>query len=277
MEFDYRVRNPKPPLGRLVESIWYARGTIPYTREKIAPTGSTVAVFVLADPIISTPDNGSGTPLCSNTGFLIGPHDRPVINEPTGETFAIGIIGTSVGCQGIFGVEPTTLRGRSVDLLQAWPPAAGLRKAMAAASTPDAMLDILEAHLSENHTLHAPGFDRCERAVAALNREPVRPIADIADELGVSHGHLDREFKRVVGMTPRTLARLLRMRRLLAGIDVWGTVAWTKLAHDLGWFDQAHLIRDFKRHTGVTPSQYVEAQRATYAPDQSAPGFVPEA
>ncbi len=276
MEFDYRVRNPGPPLGRLVESIWYARGTIPYTREKIAPTGSTVAVFILADPIISTADNGAGEPLRSNTGFLIGPHDRPVINEPTGETFAIGIIGTSVGCQGIFGIKPTTLRGRVVDLLQAWPPAAGLRDAMAAAGTPDGMLDILQAHLTENHNLNAPGLERCERAVAALDADPVRPIADIANELGVSHGHLDREFKRVVGMTPRTLARLLRMRRLLEGIDVWGTVAWTKLAHDLGWFDQAHLIRDFKRHTGVTPSQYVQAQRTTYAPDQSAPGFVPE-
>jgi AraC-like DNA-binding protein len=46
-----------------------------------------------------------------------------------------------------------------------------------------------------------------------------------------------------------------------------------------GWFDQAHLIRDFKRHTGVTPSEYVAAQRSTYDRDEAAisAGFVPEA
>ena len=49
-------------------------------------------------------------------------------------------------------------------------------------------------------------------------------------------------------------------------------------AAELGWFDQPHLIRDFKRHTGVTPSQYIEAQRAVFSPgDQTgAAGFVPE-
>jgi len=55
-------------------------------------------------------------------------------------------------------------------------------------------------------------------------------------------------------------------------------LAWPTLAAELGWYDQAHLIRDFKRHTGVTPSEYVSAQRATYEPDvaASSAGFVPE-
>jgi AraC-like DNA-binding protein len=275
IEFDYQVRNPAGPLGRVVESIWYARGTIPYTREKIAPTGSTVAVIIFGDPIIVTPDDGAGAPVESATGILVGPHDRPVVNEPTDETFALGIVTTHVGCEGVFGLKPTSIRGCAVPLLEAWPPAAALHAAMRAAANPAAMLDVLEDHLTRNHDLR--GLERCERAIIELTAEPTRSIADIAAGLGVSHGHLDREFTRVVGLTPRVMARLLRMRKLLAGIDVYGTVAWTKLAHELGWYDQAHLIRDFKRHTGVTPSQYVAAQRAIYAPQDAAPGFVPEA
>jgi AraC-like DNA-binding protein len=57
---------------------------------------------------------------------------------------------------------------------------------------------------------------------------------------------------------------------------VYGQVAWVDLAAELGWFDQAHLIRDFKRHTGVTPSEYQAAQREMYTPDEAEPGFVPE-
>jgi carbon monoxide dehydrogenase subunit G len=95
----------------------------------------------------------------------------------------------------------------------------------------------------------------------------------------VSHGHLDRQFTEQVGLSPRTLARILRMRRLLEAIHVHGSVGWALKAAELGWFDQAHLIRDFKRHTGVTPSHYLAAQRSTYDSPEAAlsAGFVPEA
>ena len=61
-----------------------------------------------------------------------------------------------------------------------------------------------------------------------LEAEPTRAIADIAVELAVSHGYLDREFTRVVGLTPRVLARLLRVRRLLEGIDVHAETDWSR-------------------------------------------------
>ncbi len=121
-----------------------------------------------------------------------------------------------------------------------------------------------------------PGQARCARAVALLEAEPTRSIADIADEVGVSHGHLNRELARIVGMSPRVLARLLRMRRLLASIDPTQPQAWAEHASRWGWFDQAHLNRDFKRHTGVTPTAYLAAQHAWFEGMPHVPGFVPD-
>lgn len=281
--FDYLTRAPAPPLDRFVESIWYARGTVPYTREKIAPTGSTVAVLVLGDPIRQTP--GGAEPSADGTetevfdrGFLLGPHDRPTTNEPTGETFAVGIVTTPVGCEAVFGTEPAALRGRAVDLPSVWPPAADLHRRLVATERPDAMLALTEQVVANGLDQTVRGFDRCERAVQLLEADPTMPIADVADQLGVSHPHLDREFTRVVGLSPRTLARLLRMRSLLGRLDVNDSVGWADHAAELGWYDQAHLIRDFKRHTGVTPSAYLEAQRAVFTTVEpgDAAGFVPE-
>lgn len=263
MEFTYLTRVPGPPLDRYVELIWYARGRIEYRREYIAPTGSTVAAVVLGPPIRQTP--AGGVPYLAATGFLIGPHDRPIVNEPTGETHCLGVVTTPVGCLAVLGLEPARLRGRITD----WAPSARLRAELT--GTPEEMLARVESELVVGDTR---GVERCARAVAALEREPARGIADIAAELGVSHGHLDREFARVVGLGPRTLARILRVRRLLEHIDVHGEVGWTELAASLGWYDQAHLIRDFKRHTGVTPSRYQAVQRR-YRPDEVEPGFVP--
>lgn len=276
--FDYASRSPGAPLERFVETIWYARGTIPYTREKIAPTGSTVAVIILGDPIRQTPDNGDGQTITSDRGFLIGPHDGPTVNEPTGETFALGIVTTPVGCTPVFGIDPGELRGRAVLLEDWWPPAAELGERLRAESDPAAMMDLVEAAVRDGLQPELAGLDRCERAVELLEDDPIRPVSDIAADVGVSHGHLDREFTRVVGLTPRAVARLLRMRRLLERIDIRDTVGWSDLAAELGWYDQAHLIRDFKRHTGVTPTDYLAAQRATYTTEEpgDAAGFVPE-
>ncbi len=76
------------------------------------------------------------------------------------------------------------------------------------------------AEVAGSLDLDVPGLERCERAVALLTEDPVRPIGDIAATLGVSHGHLDREFTRIVGLSPRRLARLLRVDRLLEAIDI---------------------------------------------------------
>ena len=274
MEFAFTQRTPQGPLGRYVESIWHARGQIPYARERIAPTGSTVAGIVLGAPIRQTPE---GQPaFLAATGFLIGPHDRPLVNEPTAETHCVGIVTTPIGCRAVFGVDPAPLRGRVVDLLGAWTAAGPLREQLLRDDAdPSEMLAATEQVLLSGLDESDRGLDRCATAVTLLEEAPTRPVADIAAALGVSHGHLDREFTRVVGLSPRTLARVLRVRRLLEQIDVSDRVAWTRLAADLGWYDQAHLIRDVTRHTGVPPSAYVAAQRQFLDPDDLAPGFVP--
>jgi AraC-like DNA-binding protein len=277
--FDFRGRTPAGPLGRAVASVWYARGTVPYRRERVAPTGSTVAVIVLGDPIIETAGSPRAMPLRAERGFVIGPHDRPVTNEPTGETFAVGIVTTPVGCQAALGVAPAAVAGRVVELLAACSFAGSLRDRLLATPEPEDMLDLVVASLAGRLRLEVPGLERCERAVAMLQDDPLRPIADIAAALRVSHGHLDREFTRVVGLAPRRLARLLRVERLLEAIDPAGEVPWAALAAELGWADQSHMIRDIKRHTGSTPSAYVAARRsfaAAMATEESA-RFVPEA
>lgn len=406
MEFRFVSRRPAG-LKRYVESVWFARGRIDYPDERIAPTGSTVAVVVLGDPIRETPADGAGEALVAETGFLLGPHDRPVVNEPLGETHCVGIVTTPVGCEAVFGVRPATIRGRVVDLMTAWPAAGPLRqrlldRAAAAALGGGAagnrdhpggngtrMGDLADRNAADNALAHVAAGDgvadrgggaaaatadgesadallgvaaaatlgggaagnrdhpggkgtrvgdladrkaadnplarvaagsrvdddtghgdtdgdrasgdiadalldlttaavaaavegaqvkdtgRCERAVAALEADPARSIGALATELGLSHGHLDHEFTEIVGLSPRVLARILRLRVLLARLDVYAPVPWSALAAELGWFDQSHFIRDFKRHTGVTPSEYVAAQRGSYTPDQAAPGFVP--
>ncbi|MEM9566306.1 MAG: AraC family transcriptional regulator, partial [Actinomycetota bacterium] len=206
-----------------------------------------------------------------------GPHDGPMVNEPTGETHAVGIVTTPVGAAAALGVDPGAVRGQVVDLEARWPAATGIRDGLVGLDDPDAKVDLVVEHLAEHTRRLSDRELAIERVVRRLERDPTTPLVDAAAEVGWSPGHLARVFAAVVGLTPRVLARLLRLRRLLHELDVHGEIRWSVLAAEWGWCDQAHLIRDLKRHVGVTPSQYVAAQ-AVYGPidDGDPAGFVPE-
>ena len=280
VDFTFESRRPEGELAQFVNSIWYARGQITYRRERIAPTGSTVGGIVLGAPIRQTPNDGKGEAFEATLGFLIGPHDRPIVNEPIGVTHCVGIVTAPAGCRAVFGLDPAPIRGRIVDLLAVWSPGVSLRRQLLslgeAGSDPAKMLDLVEAVVGAGLDTAVRGQRRCAIAAASLEADPTCSIAALARTLGLSHGHLDREFTRIVGLSPRAFSRTVRVSALLERLDVHGQIDWTAHAAALGWFDQAHLIRDFKQHTGVTPTQYQAAQRRLYEPGEEAPGFVPD-
>lgn len=86
-------------------------------------------------------------------------------------------------------------------------------------------------------------------------------IEELADYCQTSVRQLQRDFKNVIGTSPKVFARTLRFesaqRRLMFEPDV----DLTSVAYDCGYFDQAHFIKDFKAFTGKTPSEYAIQMR----------------
>jgi AraC-like DNA-binding protein len=88
------------------------------------------------------------------------------------------------------------------------------------------------------------------------------PIGALADEIGWSGRHLIARFRQQIGLPPKTAARVIRFARLLRLIDGAGTAEaaetrWDRLAATCGYYDQAHLNRDFREFAGTTPTDYV--------------------
>src|SRR6478736_6445922 len=64
------------------------------------------------------------------------------------------------------------------------------------------------------------------------------------------------QFRRQAGLPPKTAARLIRFDRVWRHVDQRRPLDWGQVAADTGYADQAHLIRDFRQFTGVTPTGY---------------------
>ena len=155
--------------SRFVEWIWFARGRIAGVRERIAPTGSTVAAVVLGDPIRQT-QVGQGTALVAETGFLIGRIGRSS-TSPWARRSALG----SSPPRSV--ADPRS--GRTGDATRS---GCGLAGGMAEGRwlaaraepcrTPAEALDVVEDTLSTPEPFDRHAFARCEAAVRQLSAEP---------------------------------------------------------------------------------------------------------
>ncbi|WP_371409444.1 helix-turn-helix domain-containing protein [Micromonospora zamorensis] len=100
-------------------------------------------------------------------------------------------------------------------------------------------------------------------------------VGVLADELGWSRRHLASRFREEVGLPPKMAARLLRFQRAYAVLtDVGptagapvgadrpevGAVDWATVATRYGYYDQSHLIRDFRQFAGATPAALLAAR-----------------
>jgi AraC-like DNA-binding protein len=82
----------------------------------------------------------------------------------------------------------------------------------------------------------------------------------LVNRIGVTRQHLARQFAAHVGMTAKQFARVKRAeaaRARAAEAARSGKVNWSVIAHEMGYYDQAHFIRDFKTLTGLTPGEWI--------------------
>jgi AraC-like DNA-binding protein len=81
-------------------------------------------------------------------------------------------------------------------------------------------------------------------------------IHQLANALCCHTRQLERQFNTVVGLSPKRFCNVVRAHAFLKHLQAHSHL--TSKAYDTGYFDQAHLIREFKQITGLTPSQYLK-------------------
>jgi AraC-like DNA-binding protein len=95
--------------------------------------------------------------------------------------------------------------------------------------------------------------DLVERIAADVT---IKTVEAVARASGLSVRSLQRLFSRYVGVSPKWVINRHRLHEAVDRLSRGETVDWTALALDLGYFDQAHFIKDFKSIIGRTPGDY---------------------
>jgi len=117
---------------------------------------------------------------------------------------------------------------------------------------------IAETHLREQLPAHDPKIDEVNRIMDLIlaDRE-ITKVEHLVQHSGAGTRTLQRLFREYVGVSPKWVINRYRLHEALERAAAGESVDWTALALDLGYFDQAHFIRDFKKLVGKTPTEYV--------------------
>lgn len=179
--------------------------------------------------------------------FVAGPDSVARLTAPErDETFVALRLPPGLG-PAVLGVAAHELTDRRVPLSSVWPSAGELEARLAAAADPAAAAALLDATAAVR--LARRGGPDPVAAPAARLLAAGASVATVAAQVGLSERQFHRRARDLYGYGPKTLARILRLRRALALVDRGWPAA--RAAFDAGYADQPHLAREVRALAGV--------------------------
>jgi AraC-like DNA-binding protein len=248
----YVTAAPRGPLSELVSSIWLYEGEAPcHDRDRRLPTGGVDLVVSLRDR--------SASP-----GVVVsGPFTHAFVLDTAEQRDTLGVAFKVGGAAALLGLPLDELFNLHVPLAELWRSGASeLRERVLAAPTPEARLEAAERMLSARLArVSRPPHPAVGCAATRIDATPARwRIAELSETLGLSTRRFEQIFRADVGMTPKAYQRLQRFRRALDRIEDATRVGWAGFAQDCGYYDQAHLNRDFREFSGRSPTELMAAR-----------------
>jgi AraC-like DNA-binding protein len=241
---------PAPPVLRpAVRGVWFTSGGVPGVEQCVLPNGVVELIFALGDESHRV---AGAAPV--RRCWVAGLQRGPLVIAPAPGTPLVGIRFRAGGLRSLWRLPSHRLTDAVVEVdgfddrvllavRERLADCGGVAQAL------DVLVDLLGPRLEPAVAGPVAG------AVRALHAAPETAIATLARDLGVTHQHLVRVFRDQVGVAPRTLARILRFARAVRLAERSPAVRWSRVAAEAGYYDQAHLVADFRAFAGTTPTR----------------------
>ena len=273
---DYRGRVPAAPLDLFIDDIYVLSGEPTHRRLNVPPMPSAHLFINLAEPVTLVDSLRPSVPTVFTDAWFMGVWTRRFEIEFDARVRVVGVHFKPWGLSPFVRVPSHEVRDRWIPAEAQWDASSPrLRERLGSAATPAIALQILEAELRSQLVAAPPrGLELVNHTAVRLERSwGALPISSLADGAGISGNHLATQYASHVGVTPKRLARIYRFARLILSVDARHPVDWPVLAQTAGFFDQAHLSKEFKEFTGQTPTDYLALRRRF----PSRQGFPPDA
>lgn len=192
------------------------------------------------------------------TSFVGGLHRRQVTTEHRGRAVGIHVDLVPAAAYSLFRVPLHELADRTVPLEEVLAEA-NLVERLHDERDWEARFRLLDSVLMHRLAEAPPPYAGVEYAWRRLRETEGRiRIAALAAELGWSRKRIVARFREQVGLPPKSVARMLRFDRARTLAEQSRRPDWARIAVECGYYDQSHLINDFRAVTGRTPATFFQ-------------------
>lgn len=238
---------PGPALRPFVEHYWAITYELP---EGISHT-QTVLSYPNVHLAFESDEEG-------RRALVYGIPSRPFVRELRGAGQALGVKFRAGGFFPFWRRDVSRLTGTTLTVTEVFGDAAGSwMDAVLDAGDAAAMAEQAERALLSQLPERDEQAELAERIVReVMNDLGVTKVEHMCERSGLSIRHLQRLFRKYVGVTPKWVIKRFRLQEVADRLESDVSVQWAELADQLGYFDQAHFIKDFKSVLGQSPSAY---------------------
>ncbi len=252
-------RAPEPRLRAFAHDyVGYVETAFHPVRRREMPIGGIVVIINLGAAFrLAAPDDPAKT--TDHQSFVAGLHDGYTLVQSTGLSCCLQVNFTPLGAYRFLGMPLKALANRVVALDDLpGPDMRVVEERLRGARDWATRFDFLDAFISSRVAKASGPSDTMIWAWRTLDEAAgAIGIGDLCTDIGCSHKHFITRFRDDFGLTPKMAARILRFNRAIGLIDEDETVDWAGIAAACGYFDQSHLVRDFRAFSGGTPGDFV--------------------
>jgi AraC-like DNA-binding protein len=230
---------------------WDLRGMPAHSQETLTHPCVNL-VFERGKSVLVGVETGIATDVLQGQDFVFGIKFKPGAFYPFLNASASTITNTKLKPEAIFGLDIIPLE----DLVLSAPDV-------------DAMIAHVEAFFRPRLPAHDETVTLVTEIVDWIMSEPsITRVEDVAQHFHFTVRSLQRLFSQYVGVSPKWVIKRYRLHEAALQLEAGQDINCTRLVYDLGYFDQAHFIKDFKTIIGRTPAEYArnQLQGTVYTP-----------
>ena len=245
--------DPPEALRNAIKDFWYISrdfGELP-TSFEVAPDGYAEIIFYFGGPCsIATPGGWQQLP----SPFLVGLLQQPVFFHATSRLELIGIKCFPWAVFELLGLPAGQGGGQLLEhpLAQLQAP---LTKCIQAGDVAEALAQVSQ-YFEQARARRTPDPLLGKAGGALREANGVLPVSQVAAAAHATVRTLERKFKQAAGHTVKDVASLMRFEQARNRLWRHPTASLAGLAQELGYTDQSHLGREFKRYSGSTPAAF---------------------
>lgn len=193
------------------------------------------------------------------TAFVVGASIRPAVLTLSGRMHGLSLTLRPGAALALFGLPAAELAGQAPALESLWRGGADeLVDQLAAAPTKAACVQRVWRMLARRAVPLAGGSHEIVEATTRLitGASGALALRELAQRTGLGERRLQQLFSGHLGLSPRAFGRLARLQAMVRTLREETEPDWARLAADGGFYDQSHLIHEFRDLFGLTPNAY---------------------